>query len=164
MLILLCIITPYTPHCINYFSPTLFFPLISSQKFPSTVQLLSCGSPNVLPSSLLDEILLMLCFGTSFVRKRCLAWDNFKRHPLQVKNSPGMTVLEILSPASREGKKQFCRDDRTGRKTLISINQRGFAEDKVVIFHLRSWPSVLSAAVLEWHQTLTPGIQEPPLQ
>lgn len=126
------------------------------------MQLLSGSSTNALPSLLLDEILLMLCFGTSFPRKRCLVWDNFKSHPLQVKNSSGMTVLEFLSPASREGRKQFCRADRTGSQTLISINQRGFAEDKGVIFHVRSWPSVLSAAVLGWHQTTTPSWRKHP--
>lgn len=123
---------------------------------------LSGSSTNALPSLLLDEILLMLCFGTSFPRKRCLVWDNFKSHPLQVKNSSGMTVLEFLSPASRKGRKQFCRADRTGSQTLISINQRGFAEDKGVIFLVRSWPSVLSAAVLGWHQTTTPGWRRHP--
>lgn len=127
------------------------------------MQPLSGSSSNALPSLLPDEILLMLCFGTSFPMKRCLVWDTFKSHPLQVKNSSGMTVLEFLSPASREGRKQFCRADRTGSQTLISINQRGFAEDEGVIFHVRSWPSVLSAAVMEWHQTVTPGWRRDPV-
>lgn len=66
-------------------------------------------------------------------------------------------MLELLSPASREGRKLFCRADRTVSQSLISINQGRFTDDKGVIFHVRSWPSVVSAAVLEWHQTSTSG-------
>lgn len=117
------------------------------------MQPLSGSSFNALFSVLLDEILLMVCFGISFPRKRCLVWDNFTSYPLQMKNASEMPVLELLSPVSREGRKLFCRADRTVSQTLISINQSSFTEDKGVIFHVRSWPSVLSAAVLEWHQT-----------
>lgn len=109
-------------------------------------------------SSLLpDEILLMLCFGISFPRKRCLVWANFKSYPLQVKNTSEMPVLELLSPFSREGRKFFCTADRTMSQTLVSINQSSFTQDKGIIFHVRCWPHILSAAVLDWHQTLTSG-------
>ena len=121
------------------------------------MQPLSGSSFNALSAVFLDEILLMLYFGISFPRKRCLVWDNFKSYPLQVKNASEMPVLEFLSPVSREGRKLFCRADRTVSQTLISINQSSFTEGKGVIFHVRSWPGVLSAAVLEWHQTPTSG-------
>lgn len=99
----------------------------------------------------------MLCFGISFPKKRCLVWVNFKSYPLQMKNISEMPVLEFHSPVSRGGRKLFCRADGTVSQTLISINQCSFIEVKGVIFHVRSWPGILSAAVLDWHQALTPG-------
>lgn len=121
------------------------------------MQPLSGSSSNALSYLLLDEILLMLCFGISFPKKRCLVWVNFKSYPLQMKNISEMPVLEFHSPVSRGGRKLFCRADGTVSQTLISINQCSFIEVKEVIFHVRSWPSILSAAVLDWHRTRTPG-------